>query len=295
MSSELPLPGRTEAVVAVPPPAPGRGSWVGAPSAALGEDGAILLAYRVRVVDRDVAETVVARSADGEAFSTLGTIDRERFGAHSMERPALVQTPDGRWRLYVCLASGDWPRSKHWWVEVLEADDPSGLPRAEPRAVFPGDERTALKDPVIRWEEGRWLAWICVHPLEERDEEDRMSTALATSRDGIDWAWHGTVLEGRAGSWDARGARVTAILPGGHVAYDGRATKEENFSERTGLARRSGSDLVPVGDEPVADARYLEVLPLPGGAVRIFYEAPLPDESHELRTELFEPGSIRSG
>ena len=47
--------------------------------------------------------------------------------------------------------------------------------------------------------------------------------------------------------------------------------------------------LVPAGGEPVADVRYLDVLPLPAGAFRIFYEARLPDESHELRTELMAP------
>ena len=105
-----------------------------------------------------------------------------------------------------------------------------------------------------------------------------MSTAHATSGDGLDWTWHGTVLRGRDGLWDARGARVTVVLPDGRTSYDGRATKEENFSERTGLA--------DARDAPVADARYLDVLPLPGGAHRIYYEAPLPDGSHELRTEL---------
>ena len=115
-----------------------------------------------------------------------------------------------------------------------------------------------------------------------------MTTAYATSRDGLDWEWHGTALAGRPGAWDARGARVTAVLPDGRAAYDGRATKEENFSERTGLARRAGPGgrLVPEGDGPAADVRYLEVLALPGGGHRLWYEAPLLDGSHELRTEL---------
>jgi hypothetical protein len=115
-----------------------------------------------------------------------------------------------------------------------------------------------------------------------------MTTAYATSDDGLTWDWRGTALAGRPGTWDARGARVTAVLGDGRATYDGRATKEENFSERTGLARLTGPDgrLVPEGDGPVADVRYLDVLPLPGGGHRLWYEAPLPDGSHELRTEL---------
>ena len=115
-----------------------------------------------------------------------------------------------------------------------------------------------------------------------------MNTAYATSDDGLDWQWHGTVLEGRPGRWDARGARLTTVLPDGRAAYDGRRTAEENWFERTGLARRTDrpGGLAHTGEEPVADVRYLEALPLPGGGYRIWYEARLPDESHELRTEL---------
>jgi len=140
----------------------------------------------------------------------------------------------------------------------------------------------------FRFADGRWHAWVCCHPLEKVGEEDRMTTAYATSRDGLTFRWHGTALAGRPGAWDARGARVTAVLPDGRASYDGRATKEENFSERTGLARLAGSRgrLVPADDGPVADVRYLDVLPLPDGGYRLWYEAPLPDGSHELRTEL---------
>ena len=112
--------------------------------------------------------------------------------------------------------------------------------------------------------------------------------ACATSHDGVDWGWHGTALAPRPGTWDARGARVTAVLADGRAAYDGRATKEENFFERTGLARLVGNagELEQTNNDAAVDARYLDVLPLPGGGYRIWYEARLPDESHELRTEL---------
>jgi hypothetical protein len=281
----FPLRGAGTAAVAVPAPGPGAGNWVGASSAVQDRDGGFVVAYRVRVTGRRGAATVVARSADGERLTTVAVLDKARFGAESMERPALLRTGTGRWRLYVCCAT---PASKYWWIDLLEADDPAGLADAEARTVFGGDDRTAVKDPVIRGRDGRWQAWICCHPLDQPGEEDRMTTAYATSGDGLAWAWHGTALAPRPGTWDARGSRVTAVLPDGRAAYDGRASKEENFSERTGLARPTGrpGELVQDGHRPVADARYLDVVPLRAGGYRLWYEAPLPDGSHELRTEV---------
>lgn len=285
--ADFPLPGMGRAAVAVPAPGTGLGYWAGSPGAALDADGTFVVAYRLRegVNPEGRAATVVARSEDGERFDTVAVLEKTRFGAMSMERPAVVRTENGRWRLYVCCAT---PGSKHWWIDVLEAEDPSGFADAEARTAFPGDEHTAMKDPIVQRVDGGWQAWICCHPLDEPDEEDRMTSAYATSEDGLEWTWHGTVLAPRPGTWDARGARLTAVLPDGRAAYDGRATKEENWFERTGLARRAGSgpQLEQIGDGPVSDARYLDVLPLAGGGYRIYYEAPLPDDSHELRTEL---------
>jgi hypothetical protein len=280
----FPLPQGPATVIAAAP-GTGLGNWAGAPGATLGSDGTWVLAYRVRegVTPESAASTVVAVSDDGETFTTVVTLDKSRFDAMSMERPSVVQLEDGGWRLYTCCATKD---SKHWWIDALDADDPAGFASADARTVFPGDDHTAVKDPIVRRNGSSWEAWICCHPLDIPDEEDRMTTMYATSDDGIDWDWHGTVFGPRPGTWYARGARLTAILPDGRAAFDGRATKEENWFERTGLVRRANGAYEQASDVPVSHVRYLEVVPMPTGGFRIFYESPNPDASHDLLTEL---------
>jgi hypothetical protein len=281
----FPLPRPDDEVVVVPAPGQGPGNWVGAPSAAQDGSGGWVIAYRLRTPSTRGAAVVVATSGDGEQVTPVATLRQDRFGAESLERPALVRLPEGHWRLYVSCAT---PGSKHWRIDVVDAADPAGLADAEPRTVLPGDDRLAVKDPVIRWTPDGWLAWICCHPLDVPGAEDRMHTRFATSPDGLTWSWRGLAISGRPGFWDARGARVTAVLPDGRAAYDGRATAEENFSERTGLAVPSGGAelLAAQGGAPVSGVRYLDVVPLDGGGYRLYYEAPLPDGSHDLRSTL---------
>ena len=100
----MPQPGHS--AVAVPPPGTEPGTWAGAPSATR-SNGDIYLAYRLR---RPLGQgrgyaVAVARSSDGVRFETLLTIGRAEMGAESLERPALVQTPDGTWRLYLSCAT----------------------------------------------------------------------------------------------------------------------------------------------------------------------------------------------
>lgn len=285
--TSFPLPGSGRTVVAVAAPGPGPQRWAGAPSAAFDVDGSVVLAYRVRA-EQDF--NVIARSADGERFTTVGILTTDRLGAAMVERPALVRTGSGVWRLYVSCAT---PGTKHWWIGVAEARDPEGLAEAGIRPVFKGDKDTAVKDPVIRYDGRSWQAWICCHPLDEPGEEDRMTTAYASSDDGLRWQCQGTALTGRPGEWDARGVRLTSVLADGRASYDGRASAQENWFERTGLAVVTGAAgeprIMPLENSPVVDVRYLDVLALPGGRYRIYYEARLPDDSHELRTELIPP------
>ncbi|MFF5232607.1 hypothetical protein [Dactylosporangium sp. NPDC000521] len=285
--SVLPLPGGRPYSVVAAAPGPGPHQWAGAPGATLDSDGSVVLAYRVRGEDD---HNVIARSADGARFTTVAVLRKELFGASMVERPAIVRLDDGTWRLYVCCAVPGTPR---WWIGALEAPTLEELPAAAVVPVFRGDDVTAVKDPVIRRDGDRWQAWICCHELDVPSEEDRMHTSYATSGDGLEWTWHGRVLAGRPGEWDARGARLTSVLPDGRALYDGRASKEENWFERTGVAAPAepGRPGVTVGltavpDAPVVDVRYVEVLTLPDGGRRLYYEARLPDESHELRTEL---------
>ena len=93
------LPWPERGAVAVRPPAAGPGYWAGAPCAVAG-DGEVFLAYRLRrPVGRGRGYAVmVARSADGERFETLLSIGKHELATESLERPALVRTPEGRWR-----------------------------------------------------------------------------------------------------------------------------------------------------------------------------------------------------
>jgi hypothetical protein len=285
--NRLPVPSPDDARVVVPPPGDGPGHWAGAPSAALAEDGTFWLAYRLRRpfgVGRGYAN-VVARSDDGEHFETVVVLEREDFALD-----------DGAWRLYVSCAT---PGTKHWRVDALTADDPAGFVATSARTVLPGDALTGVKDPVVKLVDDRWHLWLCCHPLDLPEDTDRMSTYYGTSTDGLGWTMHGEALAGTPGRWDQRGARVADVVEDGGrwlAYYDGRASREENAEERTGVA--VGTDpgrlvAAPAVHGAWADGagslRYVSAVALPDGGTRLFYETSRRDGAHDLRTEYVPP------
>jgi hypothetical protein len=316
--SDVLLPRPDDAVIAVRPPGTGPGFWAGAPSA-VAADGGVYLAYRLRrPVGRGRGYAVaISFAADGVRFGDpLMVITKEEAGTESLERPELIRCPDGSWRLYLsCATTG----TKHWRVEVTEAAHPAGFDARQRAVVLPGDPlKRAVKDPVITYHGARWHMWATIHPLADPDETDQMTTEYATSADGLDWAWQGTALCGRPGEWDSRGARVTAVrfgtgplttgplttgpLTTGGLApvtayYDGRASAAENYEERTGVAlgtdpaaliatSRPGAGPAAASPHRSGGLRYLDLVDLPDGRTRLYYELAQADGSHALVTEI---------
>ncbi len=290
-----PVPRWNKARVVIEPPGDGPGNWAGAANA-LVHDGWIYLTYRLR---RPLGQgrgigVFVARSKQGVSFETLAHINKEEMDAESLERAALAVTPNGKWRLYLSCATAN---TKHWRIEMLEADNPESLKAHDRRVVLPGSVDVAVKDPVIFFRNGRWEMWVTCHPLDQGDSEaDRMYSALTTSRDGIHWSPLTTVLEARPGHWDSRGARITSVLYRRDTPiiayYDGRASAEENFEERTGIAfwdEKEGK-FIQTDDEPIGTPygglRYLTQIGAAGGRRRFYFEGRRRDGAHELRTAL---------
>jgi hypothetical protein len=292
------VPNLSQSELAVAAPGIGPGFWAGA-SSAIDVDGDIYISYRVRQpIELGRGQgIVVARSRDGIHFETLCTITKEAMNAESLERPTLIRMSKGTWRIYISCATFG---TKHWRVELLEADDPAKFSAETRQVILPGDREWGVKDTVIQFHDGIWHLWATMHPLNIKDAEDRMQSNHAISNDGIVWQWQGTALRaGESGKWDSRGRRITAIrfTPYGVIAYyDGRANASENYDERTGFAIGTSPDkftsisrVKPIAQSPDGKAlRYLDIVPLNKGGYRLYYEAACLDGAHELRTELRE-------
>ena len=231
-------------------------------------------------------------------FEPVVALGKDAFGAESLERPALVHTPEGRWRLYVSCAT---PGTKHWRVDLLEADTVEGLATRRPGTVLPGSDTAAVKDPVLRHDGQQWHLWASVHPLRRpgRDRPDDHRARHQPRRRQLDLAGHRAGRHRRAAGTPAASGSPpscwTATAPGRCTTAGprrrrtGRSGPAWPCSDGDGGFTAAADGPLLQSPHPPAGLRYADVVAVPGGGARWFYEATRADGAHELRTVLL-PG-----
>jgi hypothetical protein len=307
------MPSQLDSNLALAAPGIGVGNWTGAPSAAQMIDGTVLLAARIRTADSRGGHVNIYSSGSGVIFDDepIYTVGKDEVNAESLERPCLIQTRQGKWRLYLSCAT---PGTKHWRVEMLEADSPDKFKLSSRIVVMEmGLDEFGLKDPVItQVDDNSWSAFVTAHPLKDPNETDKMDTWFGTSQDGIQWQWRDNpVLTPEPSDpdpyrrndqkWFSRGMRATTMqhlrLPGRQplcaAMFDGRPDAESNFEEGTGLAVGLSFDQLSVVNSVRqvrsrynnGALRYAAFLELANGQDLLYYEVANETGAHELRVE----------
>jgi len=175
-----------DGVTVLEPEAPGRGHWVGAPSA-LDDGGRILLAYRLRrprgEPDERGYECRIAESADGVRFTDLWSVRKDALRSTSMERFCLRRRDDGRYLLYT---SYEHPDDGRWRIDVVESRAVEELDVTRAQTVLtPAATGTAVvKDPVVVRRRTEWLMFVSTFLT----DAGPAPTSLAVSDDGIRFA-----------------------------------------------------------------------------------------------------------
>lgn len=301
-----------EGVTIVSPAGTGPGHWAGAPSVVYdSESERFYLSYRVRKPQPiRGGETYIAASKDGVQFEVIWSALKSDFGSPSVERFCLIKTPDGGWLLYPSYVD---PADNRWRIDVIRADDPSGFDVRRRQKVFTAPELgvEGVKDPWVMRLNGLYYMLISYAVRMDGlppEQQARMhatadiyntgltlsSSAMAVSQDGIRYEWLGDVFSPRAGAWDAYAARLGCLIPADHGwigYYDGGASVEGNYEERTGLVqsfdlrhfqRLSYDGPMLTSPQASLSLRYIDAVPLET-EILIYYEYCRADGSHELR------------
>lgn len=271
----------------VPAPGQGDGYWAGAPSR-LDWRGIQLLTYRLRAPrPRRGYELRIAR-LDGETLVDLCSIGAASLPTASLERAALVSEGDAL-ALYISFVD---PADDRWRIEVLRSSDPARFDARDREPVFDAANTgtEGVKDPVIVPDGDGLRMFASVAAVRAAGADHSTGDAFNTptvvsasgharSDDGRAWRWQGIALMPTPGRWDAFESRISCLVAGDLALYDAIARPEDNYRERTGLAkRRADGTWQSITDGPLLHARYVCF-----DGSRFFWEHELADGSHELR------------
>ncbi len=307
-----PLFNPEDGVTIVDPPGRKRGFWAGAPSVIYDpEDKEFYLYYRLRKPVGEGRGWVchISRSRDGVQFKSIWSARKEEFDSPSIERSALVKTPQNTFRLYVSYVDG---KTSRWRIDVLEADKIEELDPSRRKPVLkPNDiDSEGVKDPWVMIVGGLYYMYASYGPRSSIASSSTLEnlhktgnifvtgkilhpTGLALSSDGLEFSWHGSIIS-PGQNWDRSVSRMSCALylpPLFYAFYDGRTGEGDFYEDRTGYAVsldfetfHKVTETEPILSSPwgTGGLRYLDAIPV-GEQIYYYYECARPDGSHELR------------
>jgi len=301
-----------EGQTVIEPLSSGRGWWAGAPNVLYDDQRRrFLISFRHRK-PRELGrgfKACIAESEDGRKASIIWEGTKEELGSDSLERFCIFKHPDGSFTLYASYVD---PRDLRWRIDSVHANRPEKFDlRKRSQVLTAGDAKVeGVKDPYVFLVGAIYYMFISYVPSPPKVDENlkrrmhetadvfntgisRSHTALAISRDGRNFEWAGDIFSPGKG-WDGYATRIGSILhtpPGFTVFYDGSATVQENYEEKTGMAhtfdlkhyqKLSVDEPVLVSPHSSGSLRYLDAVEVEG-KVYYFYEYAREDGSHELR------------
>ncbi len=313
----------------------GAGWWAGAPTAMFDHlSNQFFIVYRLRQ-PRDQGRGVecrIATSDNGISFTDIWALPKSTLGALSLERCSLMRGLDGIWKLYISYVC---PDDGRWRISLLEAKEPDQFDVSKMIPLFTADSLgvEGVKDPNV-FLFGRMVYMLVSYATREPKLDpkfepkkhatgDIYSTGLTRSRtgaaisgDGKRFQWLGDVsprsefvpilnpsgcsIEKTGTGWDEYCRRIGAIVPlphGGYQAfYDGSASVDENYEEKSGIAitydLKNYYSLSPdsagiVSPYGTGSLRYIDVLPV-GHELFYYYEMAQQGGGHDLRVSVVE-------
>ncbi len=307
----------------IEPPARQARTWAGAPSAIFDDQtGKFYLYYRLRwprgsgELDRG-GECRIAQSEDGIHFTDIWSAKKTEFPTLSLERGALVKTPEGLWRLYIGLVD---TADNRWRIDMMEASAPNRFDPKTRKRILSADDvgGEAAKDPYVWLIGGTTYMYISygtkpqalpkgaragLHALGDVFVTGKVKshTGLAVSQDGVHFRWLGEVLSSTSGAWDNYCTRLTSILPTPPfftAFYDGSRSVKQNYEEIAGMAitfdlqhfqKLTTEGPILRSPEGSGSLRYVDAV-VHDGKIFYYYEMARADGSHELRVNVV-PGT----
>jgi hypothetical protein len=293
------------------------GYWAGAPGAFYeASEKAWYLTYRIRrprgiQPDRG-GEARIARSTDLAKWDDVWSVTKDQFNSASIERCALRKDAAGRWHYFVSYVD---PEDGRWCISRVTA---GGIEKLDARQGVPVFKARRLglegiKDPWIHERDGSFTMLVSVAVPTTRTSEQShatldifntgecvSATGIAISTDLLNWDWKGVVFAPESTGWDRYCRRINSFFVAGPGEagsrlvgfYDGSASHEENYEEKTGVASSTvdgQSWHSMTRDKPLLTSphrsgslRYIDAQPCDRGLL-LFYEFARPDGAHDLR------------